>query len=75
MEQVNDNAEIVWHPDPELAQSSNLAAFMRRLGIEEANPDGYRKLLELADTQSERFWNEVIAYGHSFRSPVSSRIR
>ncbi|NMM04021.1 AMP-binding protein [Paraburkholderia sp. RP-4-7] len=72
MEQVNDHAEIVWHPDPELAQSSNLAAFMRRVGIDDANPDGYRKLLEFADTQPAHFWNELIAHvGIRFDRPYS----
>lgn len=62
VEEINENAKIVWRPDAELVQSSNLAGFMRRVGIESADPQGYRQLIALADADPAGFWNQVIEH-------------
>lgn len=54
--------DIVWQPDPNLAQASNLAGFMRHMGIKSPDPDGYAQLLALAEREQERFWDEVLKF-------------
>ncbi len=54
--------KVVWRPDPEVAQASALAAFMRSVGIKQADPAGYQQLLELAAAQPEAFWNALVRH-------------
>ncbi len=51
---------IVWRPDPASAAASNLAGFMRYLGLTQADPEGYAQLLEQADKNPAEFWRQVI---------------
>ncbi len=54
--------DVAWRPDPEAAQASSLAAFMRRLGVGCADPSGYQALLDLAAAHPETFWNALIQH-------------
>ncbi|SPS01832.1 AMP-binding protein [Cupriavidus taiwanensis] len=54
--------EVAWRPDPEAAQASALADFMRRLGVDSADPSGYQALLNLAAEQPATFWNALIQH-------------
>ncbi|TPQ27124.1 AMP-binding protein [Cupriavidus pinatubonensis] len=54
--------DVAWRPDPDVAQASALAAFMRRLGVGRADPSGYQELLDLAAAHPETFWNALIQH-------------
>ncbi|CAG2153849.1 AMP-binding protein [Cupriavidus numazuensis] len=62
MEAAWQSYDVAWRPDPEAAQASTLAAFMRSVGIERADPDGYRQLLDFAAAQPQDFWNALIRH-------------
>ncbi|WP_439687765.1 Acetyl-CoA synthetase [Cupriavidus oxalaticus] len=62
MEAAWQTYDVAWRPDPEAARASALAAFMRGLGIERADPVGYQELIELAAVQPEKFWNALIRH-------------
>lgn len=54
--------DVAWRPEPEAARASTLAAFMRYVGIEQADPAGYRQLLEFAETRPDDYWNALIRH-------------
>ena len=76
MHSHTDVDDVVWRPTAELARSSNLAAFMRRLGIDDhPDPAGYRNLLAVASADPDAFWNHVIDHmGIRFYRPYE-RVR
>lgn len=51
---------VVWRPDAELVNSSNIAKFMERAGIARHGVDGYGDLTGKAFDDPEWFWNQVI---------------
>ena len=62
MKQHTFNEEIVWRPDEKQSRETNIASFMRQIGIEHPDVDGYARLLRYADTEPEQFWNRVVNY-------------
>ncbi|VWB87737.1 AMP-dependent synthetase [Burkholderia lata] len=62
METAWQVADVAWRPEPEAARASALAAFMRYVGIEQADPAGYRQLLEFAATRPDAYWNALIRH-------------
>ncbi|ABB06199.1 AMP-binding protein [Burkholderia lata] len=62
METAWQVADVAWRPEPEAARASTLAAFMRYVGIEQADPAGYRQLLEFAETRPDDYWSALIRH-------------
>ena len=62
MELPFQNTPIVWRPDPARAATSNLAGFMRSLGLGLADARGYLQLLERAEKDPGEFWHQVIRH-------------
>lgn len=62
MEQLNLDAPIVWWPEAEKSRATNLASFMRQIGIDRPNQDGYEELVRYADTEPEKFWNSLVDF-------------
>jgi acetyl-CoA synthetase len=54
---------IVWRPDEKTTCASNLAAFLRKVGIERADMQGYDELVRRADADPSWFWNTVVEFG------------
>ncbi|MGB5252956.1 MAG: acetoacetate--CoA ligase [Sedimenticolaceae bacterium] len=51
---------VIWQPSRGLAQSSQMAAFMRRLGIAQApGPGDYQSLWQWSVDHSAEFWSEL----------------
>lgn len=60
MEAAASKRDIVWTPDPATAQRTQLAAFLKKHGIQEANKSGYDALLARADADPEWFWKAIL---------------
>jgi len=51
---------VVWQPDPGLVAQSNLAGFMKSFGIQDPGPDGFRALLDLAQSDPLSYWDHLV---------------
>jgi|GEM_PF-5834120 len=61
------NLQVVWHPDPEMAERSNVSAQMRRLGL-----PSYEAFLEWSFTNPDGFWKAFFEdTGFRWRAPHS----
>jgi acetyl-CoA synthetase len=59
------NLQVVWHPDPETAERSNVSAQMRRLGL-----PSYEAFLEWSFTDPHGFWKAFFEdTGFRWRAP------
>ncbi|HIE20975.1 MAG TPA: AMP-dependent synthetase, partial [Acidimicrobiia bacterium] len=60
-----DPFEVVWRPDPDLAEATNTARFMKQHGIDE-----YEELVRRSTKDPEWFWGAVVDFlGLPFDSP------
>ena len=72
MEQLAFDGKIVWRPDEKQSRETNLARFMRRVGIDNPNADGYAELLRYADAQPAQFWDRLMDHaGICFYQPYN----
>jgi acetyl-CoA synthetase len=54
--------DIAWQPQPDAAYASALAGFMRRFGINRADPAGYQELLNFSTERPAAFWDGLIEH-------------
>ncbi|AWB32924.1 AMP-binding protein [Orrella marina] len=53
---------VVWQPGADLLAQSNLAAFLKSIGISNVGPVGYQKLLSLAQEDPTFYWDHLVKY-------------
>ncbi|MER3468071.1 MAG: AMP-dependent synthetase, partial [Thermoflexus sp.] len=64
------NLQVVWHPSPEVAAASNVAAQMRRLGL-----PSYEAFLEWSFADPDGFWKDFFeAIDFRWRTPYRETV-
>ena len=73
MEQPILDRPVVWRPDPARARETNLARFMAKLGIFQADAGGYAELVARAGADPNGFW-DILAHhcGIRFYQPYQA---